>query len=128
MVERVPSNKPLKRDEGEDDRSTTAIFVRVTYWCGDKRMGPFLIETHRLAPGQRADLEEMFRSVDHPVPHLSDYSRVHGVIGAAETILAYAPSLLSTLVEERETRAGGLCSDENSIRLDTDPVDAWDHP
>jgi hypothetical protein len=120
----------LLKPEGENrGGSSTMSFVRVSYWCGAQKVGPFMLETHTLS---RHDDQALAKLMRHPPPDAgvhSRYSRVHGTIAAARAILSSAPS---QHVESAEQKAAA-CKQRESLyqdgmRVRHDPVESWHDP
>jgi hypothetical protein len=120
----------LRKEEGADGWSTTKAFVRLSYWCGGVRSGPFMIETDTTTPEDEAAFDEIRSRNTRPGPvHRRVYSRVHGVIATAKGILTSLPSNSVNSKEQLETERRKRASlYENGIRVGHDPIEQWKDP
>jgi hypothetical protein len=119
----------LKPEQTSDVRTTTKAFVRVSYWCGAQRFGPFMIETHMPSEEEERALANMIgRGPTRPPPHHS-YSRVHGTIAVARDILASVPSKsVDSPCQLQSARERLRSLYENGVRVRHDPVERWQDP
>jgi hypothetical protein len=75
-------------DETSDEWTTTKAFVRLTYWCGGRRSGPFMLETNVPSQEDEDAFFAAFKGMRYVgQPHHHPYSSVHATIAVAQTVL-----------------------------------------
>jgi hypothetical protein len=79
-----------KRETDNGSVSTSTAFALISYWCGRKNIGPIRMETSSLEWAEELKMTDtLARATNQPVDHIPEtYSRVHGVIAAATSILS----------------------------------------
>lgn len=76
----------VKPDEANEAWSTTKAYVRVSFWCGCHRSGPFVLETHAPSAADHGAFKRALKG--RLVPRHHPYSCVHGTIAVAQELLA----------------------------------------
>jgi hypothetical protein len=78
----------VKPDEANEAWSTTKAYVRVSFWCGCHRSGPFVLETHAPSAADQRAFERALKGRLVPATRHHPYSCVHGTIAVAQELLA----------------------------------------
>jgi hypothetical protein len=119
-----------KPDEPSTDWTTTKAFVRVSYWCGTRRSGPFMLETNAPSEEDEKTFAGLWTNTKRArVPRHHPYSRVHATIAVARDILGSVPSKCgdsSAQVEDARRRLDSLYKD--GMRVRHDPIETWRDP